>query len=355
MNADCEFGGGIWSGVLIAVGLGLSVVHLVHLTRDSTSLAMVIGVLMPLAISVVVAGVGVLTLRDIRLASVVPSLTTWMLIGMVWMAVAGTGTVLFENGAGTALSHEGFMIVIFSTYGCLPGLLTGWYDGNRRAQIRRVSRREEQLTVLARILRHNLRNSMNVMVGHAETLAANVSEGDVVHAETIIEEGQSLLAVTEKERVLVETIVDPRAVDIVGLDPVLQSIDETVRDRFPDAECELPEETGCRVWAVPMLETALSELVENAIVHNETESPRVRITVTQADGTVQIAVADNGEGIRREEIELLEGTRSMSPVHHGSGLGLRLADLIVEQSNGDLEFHTREPHGTEATISLADA
>ncbi|MFB6086059.1 MAG: hypothetical protein ABEJ84_04545, partial [Halodesulfurarchaeum sp.] len=119
----------VWGTTLVGVGFCLTLVHLYHYTQENPTLAMIIGVIIPIVLSLVVMWVGFQIIRNREFQEIAPWLTGWMLLGMGWMAIAGTGAVLYESAKGASLSHTSFLILIFATYGCLPGLFTGWYDG----------------------------------------------------------------------------------------------------------------------------------------------------------------------------------------------------------------------------------
>lgn len=342
----------VWDGTLIVVGLGLSVIHLHHWTRETASLAIVIGVLIPLGISVGVIGVGLYNRRYGHLQPIIPLLVTWMLLSMVWMAIAGVGAILYQMSEDVLVSHSFFLVSIFATYGCIPGLLSGWYDAQRRQHRQTVSDREEQLAVLARILRHNLRNEMNVILGSAETIEENAPDEIAHHAAQIQDAGNTLIELTEKERVMVETLVDPLDKTAIDLDSLLSDTVERLQNTHPGAEIALAEDTLPEVRGVPDLDRAFEELIENGIIHNDSDPPTVSVTAEKTGDTVTIRITDNGPGISPDEVAVITGDTPVGPLQHGSGLGLRLADLIISQSNGDLEFTSSDSQGTEVRVTL---
>jgi signal transduction histidine kinase len=89
----------------------------------------------------------------------------------------------------------------------------------------------------------------------------------------------------------------------------------------------------CPVEAVPKLDIAIENLVENAVEHNDATRPRVSVEVTNGDRPT-LVVSDNGPGIPEQEIAALEGERETS-LEHGSGIGLWLVKWIVDRSNAE--------------------
>ncbi|AUV80957.1 histidine kinase [Salinigranum rubrum] len=228
--------------------------------------------------------------------------------------------------------------------------------------------RERQLLVMDRLLRHNLRNEMNLILGHAEQARSNGGEAVEADVARIVRAGEHLLRTVDKERDVVGLLTndpDPVVVDLVA---VTTDICGRVRERYPEAtiEVSLPETVDVR--AVPKLSLAIYELLTNAVEHADVDDPTVTLTVrvdheddgdgesvvgsddgvadSDDDGaggtsdarTVTLSVADECPPIPIQEIRVLRGERDVRSVYHGSGLGLWLVYWAVDRSGGDLAF-----------------
>ena len=196
--------------------------------------------------------------------------------------------------------------------------------------------REKQLEVLSRVLRHNLRNEMNVIQGWAETLKRAMD--DVDGPEQIIEKSEQLIELAEKERLITEVLTELPEQNDIELAPLLAYVEHTVSTASPDAEISIdcPEQTAVSV--TQNFEQAIEELVTNAVVHNDATVPTVSVTATPTDDAVTIEVLDNGPPIPEMERSVLLGDAEQTSVYHGSGLGLWLVSLIVRRSGGRLEY-----------------
>lgn len=213
-------------------------------------------------------------------------------------------------------------------------------------------RREQQLTVLNRVLRHNVRNEMNVILGYAERMAADETL-DHDHRETIDAIRASafqLAALARKARyfddVLGRREETPTPIDCV---PLVRGVSRRYRTTHPDVQIEHSFPDEAVVLADGYLEIAVENLVENAIQHNSSDTPIVEIDIDpDRDETVAIAVRDNGPGIPDEEIAVLDQSVE-SPLEHGSGLGLWLVNWIVTNLDGRVVF-TETETGTEVRL-----
>jgi signal transduction histidine kinase len=211
-------------------------------------------------------------------------------------------------------------------------------------------RRERQLEVLDRVLRHNLRNVASVVRGHAEAIIVD-EEGREGHAEKIVTANDELLALAEKERLITDLLQrdpSPNPVDVSG---VVARATATVGERYPDATVTVDCPESVTALATDRLERAVLELVENGIEHVDGTAPTVTVSVTDTDDEVLIAVADEGPGIPEVERRIVRGEQTIDPLSHGAGLGLWLVALVVDQSGGELVFE-EERAGSVVRIRL---
>jgi signal transduction histidine kinase/DNA-binding NarL/FixJ family response regulator len=212
-------------------------------------------------------------------------------------------------------------------------------------------RREQRLQVFNRILRHNLRNDLNVVLGRAENIREKFPPAEA-EANVIEQKASELIEISEKAREVGKTLdrEDRTKKQIDVTDCVERTIEE-FRQTDSDVEIamELPE--SAQVYADKTIEAAISEVLENAIEHNDDE-PSVTVSVSATDDDrewVELTVLDDGPGIPEEEREVLaEGEETA--LHHGSGLGLWLTNWIVGKFGGELSFD--EYHATGGSVTL---
>ncbi|WP_232745052.1 PAS domain-containing protein [Halorubrum aethiopicum] len=140
--------------------------------------------------------------------------------------------------------------------------------------------RERYLTVVNRILRHNLRNELNVVFGFASEIKRLAGDDRVVdYAERIETTAKRLTSLGDGAREI-KRVVDEGLEGEPGRVAVA-SVAERVADRWreerPDARIETEVPASVEIRADDRFERVLDHLVENAIVHGDSASPRVRI------------------------------------------------------------------------------
>lgn len=213
---------------------------------------------------------------------------------------------------------------------------------------------EQRLEVANRVLRHNLSNDMNLVVGHARQLEDGVDDERLATAaRTIRETGTELIDASEKAREMIhfeEDGEEPVEIDVCR--PTLRVVTE-FRDTHADATftLETPDSAQAVVGSERNYLTALRNLVENALEHHDSETPNVTVRIETDEDHTHVCVEDDGPGVPEMERTTFE-TETETPLRHGSGLGLWLAHWTVTAVGGDLSFTDREPRGTEVTLSF---
>ncbi|QLD90436.1 PAS domain-containing sensor histidine kinase [Natronomonas salina] len=214
-------------------------------------------------------------------------------------------------------------------------------------------RRERQLRVMDNLLRHNLRNDMNVILGHAEIAKEQAGAGVADSMNVILETGEKLLETAAKEREIIDVLVgidDRERVDLVAL---LGGVLEAFRSAYPAASVTVTGPDAVDAVALPEFRRALDELLENAAEHADAD-PEIGIEVRPFADHVEIEIRDNAPPIPGNEFEPLVGKNESDEIYHGTGLGLWLVYWVVDLSDGDIDFDC-DGDGNVVTISLPRA
>lgn len=243
-------------------------------------------------------------------------------------ATADGATVQCEHGRTYAVSETTLTDPTEKAVGSLIVL----YD------ITKERRRKQQLAVLNRVLRHNLRNEMTVIDGHARMIVDDGPEPYSSYASTIVASSDELLSIGEKARQFEE--LQDRAViaTSVNLHELLIAVRENIEEEYPDASVVIEDDTdretistdGEHLWI------ALWNLVENGIVHDP-GSPSVAVEVELSGAAVEFTVRDSAPKIPNHELTPLRESEE-SDLQHGSGIGLWIVQWVADRLGGELSF-----------------
>lgn len=209
---------------------------------------------------------------------------------------------------------------------------------------------QTQLQKLGTLLRHDMRNDLNVVQANAEMIQRDAPEV-ASYAETISETIDSLLGTVEKGRKLQKFLDRKTEPDLRDIVPIVETVVESQRSAFADVPISLESPGELTALCVGELGGALTELIENSIVHNS--DPTVAVTVESNGEWVDIRIADDGPGIAEMEHVSLD-SETVSELYHDTGFGLNLAYWIARRSGGRLDFEDNDSQGATVTVRLPD-
>lgn len=224
-----------------------------------------------------------------------------------------------------------------------------------------INRNKRRLEVMNRVLRHNLRNSANIISAHMTRLLEQCStrdDGTVDTAATVEAAAHNLEQLAQEAEdirsILTDAAPDDATVDCV---PLLQQLAKDYRQSTPSARITTALPQTLELQADRRLRSAIESLVDNAIEHNPADTPKVRIraTATDAPGWALIAIEDNGPRIPESERTVITDEEAITPTQHGSGLGLWLVKWTVELLGGEISFDSSDLGGNSVRIRLPRA
>ncbi|WP_077035092.1 HAMP domain-containing sensor histidine kinase [Pelomonas sp. KK5] len=216
-------------------------------------------------------------------------------------------------------------------------------------------------------LSHELRTPLNAVLGFSDLLALDgaepLSERQRQRVQLIADAGRHLLR-------LVDDVLDISRIDSgrlsierrpTPLAPVLASaaaLSSAEREQFA-VRLELPElPPALAVWGdAHRLGQVLTNLLSNGFKYNR-PGGTVRVQVAAEGPQVRIEVHDEGPGIGAEEVQHLFQAFKRLPgaVHRsGTGLGLTIVKLLVEQMGGSVEVRSAIGQGSVFSVTLEAA
>ncbi len=215
-----------------------------------------------------------------------------------------------------------------------------------------LNSRNDQLEVLDRVLRHNLRNDMTTIGMFAEKLQAEVPSELTDDVNRIQTTAQRINRMVEKQRKVTQFLIETPDTQDLDLSELVEMVANRHRSDYPSATIKVETPGTCSVETIPALEQAVSELIENAIIHSDTEHPTVHVQVLENGAGCRIRIADNGPGIPEMDQQVLTGNIRNEQLYHGSGLGLWFVHLVVEYAGGAISVEQNEPRGSQICITF---
>lgn len=215
-------------------------------------------------------------------------------------------------------------------------------------------RQEQQVQVLNRILRHNLRNKVNVIHGQAVRVQDQVGGETADAVAEIVEAAEDLMDLSEKTTQLRRANQQDGTSDDVNLVPLIEEVAAEIRDDYDGASIIIDGPERAEVVGGALVKIAFYEVFENAIKHTETPESEVFVDIQKAapsERWTEITVTDDGPGIPDMEQEVL-GAGLETPLQHGSGLGLWVVNWIVKSLGGEFTIETSDEQGARLRFKL---
>jgi len=218
---------------------------------------------------------------------------------------------------------------------------------------------------LFRIIAHDLKNPISVVVSYTEVIAEDFDDYD---QEELLEIIQKLNKSSNEGLRLLENLMEwARAqTGAISFEPQKINIREIVNENInllqsnaKEKEIELSANVNPALEAnadYNLTSTVLRNLMSNAIKFTPDQG-KITVEAEPRNGHLKISVKDNGRGIKQEDIPKLfdltqtykqKGTRN----ERGTGLGLMICKEFVEKQGGEIWVESQEDKGSTFSFTL---
>ena len=266
--------------------------------------------------------------------------------------------VVWTSPYAPFFGHE--EVGLLETLGALTGITLDRVRLYEREHSTRVAleRSNEVMANFVALAAHELRTPVTTIQGFVQTL------NHVGHRLPGEEPNSSAPRSSSRRRVasLVEQLLDLSRLDANAIEirsagrrprqQARQIAEVAAAGRDGAVTVDVPEPLAAVVDPA-IMERVVTNLVTNAFRYG---APPVRIQARQHDGSVFIAVEDNGPGVAQEVEEALFERFTRAGVARdrvaGTGLGLAIARAYALAHDGDLSYERRRPMGSRFVLRL---
>lgn len=291
-----------------------------------------------------------------RLASEPPdrsqnrSIVLWTISIMVFGGLMGGlyAVHLVLQGFGLPLDEVVEGVLLGLTVGGAVGAVTGFYKGRSERNLSEVEAQRNGFQFLNSALRHNILNSINVVEGYAAKLEDSVAPDHQPHMRIIRDHSRAVGELIENAGTIARFYGEDLELVPVNLSRMVEREMTLIEDTYDRAEIRADIPPDVHIQGTPLLSAVFENLLSNAIEHNDTDTPRIEISVSVDGQAVVVAIADNGPGIPAAHREAV-----FEPGDHSEQLGLYIAKTLVTDIGGTIDIEENEPRGTVIQLEFA--
>lgn len=284
----------------------------------------------------------------------------WTMIGLAGIVALVALVVAFQVANGRTVSQPTLIqeMLLAAGGGALGGLLIGVSTVRETAEAEQVKQQRDTLLFVNELLRHNVLNGMQILLGNTDLLREHTTESAQPLLDTNERRAETVVELVQNVRTLVRSVSGEVPCKPVSLSSVLRMEVASLRTTRPCATIETDVPPDVEVYADELLGSVFTNLLTNAVNHQTDDDPHtdddLHIDVILEAGAERavVRIADDGPGIPDERKETVFEPGEQGEGSVGQGIGLYLVDTLVDRYGGDVRLEDNDPTGTTAVVEL---
>ncbi len=228
-------------------------------------------------------------------------------------------------------------------------------DNARRSEMEAET--ERMRSSLLSAVSHDFRTPLAAILGSAEALMGKEELAKNLPTRELLENIQ-----TEAERLsrLVQNLLEATRLESIRLQKELYPLEEVIGSALErlakslgsrDVDVDIPEDLPPIPMDGVLVEQVLINLLENAVRHSAADG-RIDVSASVGNGSVIVAVADRGPGLKEDELEKVFEKFYREKTSPGAGLGLAICRAVVNVHGGKIWAENRTGGGALFQFTL---
>lgn len=253
--------------------------------------------------------------------------------------------------------------------GSLTDIIASAYSSDLKKQleqekgdlIRKLLKRNKNLEELTYVISHHLRGPLTRIIGFSKLYNDPKSAG--IQGEIMNRINRSSLELDQVIKDLIKIIKYGDTEEIKEQIPLKKLVEDALEVvalewQYIDHQTELSIHKDLKLYGnVSQLQNILHALLSNAFKFRRKDRVlEIRINIRRIAGMIQIAVADNGQGIdlSKFDTKIFKMYQQFHADTSGTGIGLFITKNLVESIGGSITVSSLPMDGTVFTIELPD-
>jgi len=233
----------------------------------------------------------------------------------------------------------------------------------RKVAEKALLRANKELEGYAQTVSHDLKGPLTSITLAASTLGRLLPKGFATEGSEITDLLRILDSNVWKSAALIDDLLafaeagqTPKTLETVDISEVVRSVLKEKKELIEErgVQVSVDDDLGVAVMDPTHAYQMFSNLVGNAVKHNDCENPEIRISclVETRPGRLRYLVRDNGPGLPDEEMEDI-----FLPFHKGgnstgTGIGLSIVDKVVRLYDGEVRAYNGSGACFEFTLPI---
>lgn len=213
---------------------------------------------------------------------------------------------------------------------------------------------DEMKTNFVSQMTHELKTPLTSLLGYTQLLEETKN----------LELTPKIVNVTKKLDTLFNDLLDLSLIELgqdldkkmMNLTPFVNETYENMNMKYPNKKIKFSSDLVCNKCNVSEKHFGmlLNIIFDNAIKYNDKDNCTIHTSMNCENGSISIKIADNGPGIKQEDLERIFTRlyRSGESSKEGRGLGLSIAKHIVKSHKGQITASNNKSEGVTFEISL---
>jgi len=209
---------------------------------------------------------------------------------------------------------------------------------------------EEEAEFYNSLLRHDLGNKNQIVLGYLELLQKyDLGEKERELLKKALEAVETSNELITKVRFLHQ--IEEEKIRSIDVDKVIKKVAQAYKEEAEKNGMEINyKKTGIKAMAGILFEEMIANIVENAVKHSG--GSILKISASEEGDYCRISIEDDGKGIPDSMKENIFNKKFKGKESKGSGLGLYIVKKLVEKYGGRIEVSDGTKKGTRFDIYL---
>ncbi|MFK7937173.1 MAG: PAS domain S-box protein [Saprospiraceae bacterium] len=234
---------------------------------------------------------------------------------------------------------------------------------DKNEELKKYIKSNMQLENFAHIASHDLKAPLRTIISFSQLLERSIktklSARESEYLEFIINATQNMHLLVDDLLAYSKVNSSPKELQKIPFDSLLKGLLAELQSSITEKNAEIIIDNQVEYIIADRIKIRqiLQNLIANAIkFHKPDEQPKVQIKAKEKELVWQFSVSDNGIGIKKEFYEkVFMLFRKLNPIgkYQGSGIGLAICKLIVEQHGGNIWIESIPNEGTTFYFTLS--